>query len=402
MRKNGEDMTSGSRKSTGVSTDVPNEEALKLWVRSGGRCAFCNVYLLEDEFTSQVYKFGEMSHNVGKVESDRSPRGRYPLPLAERNKADNLLLLCETHHKLIDDRVKRAEYTVEDLRRIKREHEDRIKYLTSMGPDQQTTILRVVGDIRGGAVELSREHVRKTVRADANRYPDYALAFHGQDFEIDLRGLPAEGTSLYWQVGEERLREALQHRLREAVQRGEIRHLSVFAIARIPLLVSLGHMLDDKIPLDLYGKHRDGEEGWHWDPEEPAVTFEHVQVQTGTDSTKVAVVLNLSGTIQLAELPTHINREFFIFEMRPVGALSNRGILRARASLTNFANRYHLLLSELERDFKIAREIHLFAAIPVTAAVVCGRGLMRDAHPAVIVYDRTGSGYEVALEVNRS
>jgi len=56
----------------------------------------------------------------------------------------------------------------------------------------------------------------------------------------------------------------------------------------------------------------------------------------------------------------------------------------------------------MERDHKVAREIHLFAAVPVTAAVICGRGLMRDAQPAVIVYDRTDSGFKVALEVNRS
>jgi hypothetical protein len=79
----------------------------------------------------------------------------------------------------------------------------------------------------------------------------------------------------------------------------------------------------------------------------------------------------------------------------------NRGILRSRQSLANFADRYHAFLSELERDMKVARELHLFAAVPVTAAVVCGRGLMRDAQPALIVYDRTGSGFEFALEVNR-
>jgi hypothetical protein len=390
-----------AQKSEGASASIPDLERLKLWVRSGGRCAICNTYLLEDDFTGQVFNFGEMAHNVGRKQSSLSPRGLDPLPLTDRNKAENLLLLCEKHHKLIDHKIKQSEYSVDDLLKIKHAHEDRIKYLTSMGPDQQTTILRVVGDIRGRAVELSREHVRKTVSANASRYPYFALAFQGQDFEIDLRGLPDEGTPLYWQVGEARLREALLHRLAEGVQRGEIRHLSLFAIARIPLLISLGYMLDDKIPVDLYGKHRDGEESWFWSEQEPVVEFEHHQVQTGTDGTKVGILLNLSGTIHVNELPDHIGPEYFIFVIAPVGVTPNRNILRARGSLDNFSSSYHSLLSELERGHKAAREVHLFAAVPVTAAVVCGRGLMRDAQPAVIVYDRTDHGYEIALEVNR-
>jgi hypothetical protein len=234
-----------------------------------------------------------------------------------------------------------------------------------------------------------------------NRYPYYGLAFQGQDYEIDLRSLPGEGTALYWQTGEARLREALQHRLPEGVQRGDIRHMSVFAIGRIPLLVSLGYMLDDKIPVELYGKHRDGDESWHWNPDEPAVEFAHNEVQSGTDRSKVAVLLNLSGTIHLHELPDHIGPEYHVFTIAPVDVTPNRDILRARTSLLNFTRCYHRLLSELERGFKVAREIHLFAAVPVTAAVACGRGLMRDAQPALIVYDRSEQGYEKALEVNR-
>ena len=165
---------------------------------------------------------------------------------------------------------------------------------------------------------------------------------------------------------------------------------------------SPGYALDDKIPLDLYGKHRDGEEGWRWDEDAPVVTFELDVVQAGSDPTKVALVLNLSGTIQRGELPDHLGPDYHIFEIHPVGVTPNRSILSARASLKNFADAYHMFLSELERLHKSARELHLFAAIPVAAAVLVGRGLMRDVHPAVIVYDRVaGGGFEVTVEVNR-
>src|SRR3954447_19635367 len=123
------EATEDSAKAVQVaSTNIPDGERLALWVRSGGRCAVCNDYLLEDRLTAQVFSFGEMAHNVGRRQSAKSPRGLDPLPIEERNKADNLLLLCEKHHKLIDHGTKQHQYPVDELRKIKRAHEDRIKY----------------------------------------------------------------------------------------------------------------------------------------------------------------------------------------------------------------------------------------------------------------------------------
>src|SRR5688572_9246395 len=82
-----------------ASASIPIEERVKLWVCSGGRCAICNDYLLENELTGHVLNVGEMAHNVGRRRSKRSPRGMDDLPVEERNKAENLLLLCDRDHK---------------------------------------------------------------------------------------------------------------------------------------------------------------------------------------------------------------------------------------------------------------------------------------------------------------
>lgn len=44
---------------------------------------------------------GEMAHIV--AESPDGPRGQSPLTPTERNNYENLLLLCNVHHQLIDD-----------------------------------------------------------------------------------------------------------------------------------------------------------------------------------------------------------------------------------------------------------------------------------------------------------
>jgi hypothetical protein len=52
---------------------VSAEEKLKVWVRSGGRCAFCNVYLLQSELTRRPVLLGEVAHNVAASERVLEP-----------------------------------------------------------------------------------------------------------------------------------------------------------------------------------------------------------------------------------------------------------------------------------------------------------------------------------------
>jgi hypothetical protein len=73
----------------------------------------------------QPVSLAEMAHNVGRQKAPGSPRGLADLAIERRNKAENLLLLCGDHHRVIDAQVTRGDYTVEQLLELKKRHEDR-------------------------------------------------------------------------------------------------------------------------------------------------------------------------------------------------------------------------------------------------------------------------------------
>jgi len=101
---------------------VPEAEQRKLFVRSGNRCAFpaCRrVLTAEESPPDRLVVLGEMAHMV--AEQPNGPRGSTPLSLSERNRAENLILLCNTHHQLIDSQPQT--YTVERLLGMKEAHE---------------------------------------------------------------------------------------------------------------------------------------------------------------------------------------------------------------------------------------------------------------------------------------
>ena len=91
-----------------------------LWARSGNRCAICRRELVtESNGIDDEAIIGEECHIVAREVN--GPRGNSLLPISERDKPANLILLCRNHHKEIDDQVNT--FTEEVLRTIKAEHE---------------------------------------------------------------------------------------------------------------------------------------------------------------------------------------------------------------------------------------------------------------------------------------
>lgn len=390
-----------TEKSADASRHISDKATLELWVRSGGRCARCNKFLLEEPSFERPINLGERAHIAGWTSAAGSPRGDSPLPVPERNEPKNLVLLCQDCHTVIDHPDTRGDYPEAVILEIKRSHEERIHHLTGMSHDRETTVLRVFGMIRGSVPEMARDQAMRTVVDGAGRYARFPLAVDRHSIELNLAQLPdpeelADGS--YWRIGRMKI-DAVAGRIGEAVHDKHIRHISVFALARIPLLVYLGYVLDDKVPVDLYQKHRGGDEGWVWPEDAPAATFEVIKLKDGPAGTGVAIVLSLSGTIALADLPPAV-AGFPVYELKPIGITPNPNLFRSRATLDAFARAFQDLLAELEQANKTADGIHLFCAVPITAALTCGRTVMRHVHPPVSVYDRIGNTFQPVLTFN--
>jgi HNH endonuclease len=82
------------------------------------------------------------------------------------NSPENLVLLCATCHKLIDDRPDDYPRTV--VESFKQQHEERIRHVTGLGPDVQTTVVQLKARIAGSAVDIPAPHIYEAV---SPRYP---------------------------------------------------------------------------------------------------------------------------------------------------------------------------------------------------------------------------------------
>ena len=73
----------------GSTRTIPERIALHVWVAAGGRCTMCNRYLVVDEHTGAAGYIDQLTDIVGWKEAGGSPRSGDPLPVADRNEADN-------------------------------------------------------------------------------------------------------------------------------------------------------------------------------------------------------------------------------------------------------------------------------------------------------------------------
>lgn len=371
--------------------DVPNAVQRFLFVRAGGRCEFdgCNKYLLRHPLTRSDGNFAEMAHVVAFSES--GPRGRAPRP-RNIHDPDNLMLLCHDCHKLIDDDPGR--YSIATLIEYKRRHEERIFHVTGLGPDLVTMVIQLKANIGGQGVDIPVAHITEAV---APMYPT-----DPRGHVIDLTSINGEDEA-YYQTATREIRQQIRRIYEPGMNIERTRHISLFALAPIPLLVYLGSRLSSKIPVELYQRHRDTE-NWTWKRAGTPAGYEFLLLRAGRAKKKVALVLSLSGTVHVEDLPPQIDAEFHVYGITLAGKTPNPYFLNLRDDLVHFKEVYLRSLRSIYDEHGAMKELHLFPAVPAPVAVLCGRELLPKVDADLVVHDYNGAkgGFSFALRIERS
>ncbi len=95
----------------------------RLWMHSGNLCAFagCSKIILDNDH--EILK-GRVAHI--EAASEGGPRYNPDQTDEERCGYDNLMVLCNDHHDIVD-KSKTTTFSVENLQEMKKKHEDRVK-----------------------------------------------------------------------------------------------------------------------------------------------------------------------------------------------------------------------------------------------------------------------------------
>lgn len=358
--------------------DLPRPVVAYVWMRSGGRCAFpgCNIPLWKDILTNKGVNSGLIAHIVAWTAD--GPRGDAVLSPQLAKDASNLMLLCHPHHTLVD--TDPSQYSVALLRDFKARHEDRIERLTAIDADRRTTMILLQAAIGPHADPIQPDHARLAV-AESGRYPAEQM------ISIDLTGLgPRDDEADYWPRATGLVSARLRTALASMRHTGRVDHVSVLALAPIPLLIHLGRELGDKISAQVYNLHRDPK-GWRWPCD--SRRFKEFSVspedRLAPGAAEVGLLVSVTSNVQRAHVRAVLPEPTPLFELRTDAPVPD--LLRRPEELAEFSRLFQRVMERIHDEAPNASCIHLFAGVPVACAVEMGRALLPKVHAPILIYD---------------
>lgn len=362
---------------------IPSPVRRDLWIAAAGRCEFrgCCKPVDRDFLTKARSKVGEYAHIIAD-----SPAGARGVPgESERLAADpsNLMLACFDCHARIDRDGQGNEFTAEQLRAMKREHEARVEriYSATGVVESMPLVMSFPVGAHVPVVEVRDIHYAMLANSNFNRFPTSNAIyidqsnFHLQDNDPD-----------FWTNAQRALTQQYERLvLPELTARGGAAHLTIAGFAPIPMLMKLGALVGDKTPatiLDLPG------EKWLWDTRdacpEPRYTYNVPTIL----HREVSVVVSLSGRAQHP-----VGRVVVGFEAVAPG----RGIIRKEAHLQQFRASFNAFLQHLFAAG--ARVVHIHPATPLSASIEIGRLLLPKTFEEVHVWEWQAPDWKPALRL---
>lgn len=305
----------------------------------------------------------------------------------------NLMLMCDVHHRTIDSSKNLAKYTVKLLREYKRLHEKRTETLTKIKEDKLTTLLILQAPIGPHDDPISEDDARRAV-IENGRYPEDDILI------VNLQGLgPRDGKRTYWQEAKRMVAEQVHAQLQSARHRRKIDHLSIFALAPIPILIQLGLEIGDKVDGDVYNLARQPK-GWVWPNDGRRFTKANLSVPTTKDAAAkdVCAIVSVTSSVQHAHVSKAVPGNWPVFELRL--ETPNIDLIRSSDDLREFVRNFHSLMEAIHDKTPNTERIHVFTGVPVAVAVEMGRAQLPKRHAKLVLYDfnRSTNGMTKVME----
>lgn len=353
-----------------------------LWATTGGKCALCKKDLILDDVTKLV-NIGEKAHVIGH--GDKGPRREFieehGLNEDSLDALNNIILVCLECHTLIDRNE--SKYSPEFLYQAKADHENWIK--ARINPEDRSVVL--IHKTKGPKLD----HV-----ALANQLNTILVqSVHHQEEFTDLT---VDG----WERAKSKNQKIFEE-LCEVKDNFKGCSISIFPLSHIPLLIHLGVLLTDTIPVTVYQYDRIKE---HWvsgieksGVEKVIDLGIEVNEQMGK-STDLVVTMSVSAPINSEDVLQVMGcNDWDSIDISIVEPEINKVLYREHVEqLKNVFKR------SVEKANQVGRyqKVHLFYAGPAGLAIELGRCINPTMWPEVNLYhyeSRQVPRYQYAFSV---
>lgn len=371
-----------SAKKTGRGANISTTTKRTVIFESHGRCMFegCGKNLGIDDLTGTEGNYSYLAHNVAS--SEQGARGAKLLSEKLSDEPNNILLLCDKHHRLVD-KVGAIDYPASRLSQMRKDFN-----ITS------TTLLDALSFQSIPAFAVLWPVHRQTVAAPdslqiAQSYKPmrWRLKEHLNDISDNEALLRNSDIAVSGQIQLESIKQAADKILSQSHSNRYAAGL--FAIGLMPALIGLGALLGNKINIIPMLRYRDDNQ-WKWPFEKPIDDYYSISgIDTLTDIEE-EVTLTIAFTSEPESLISARNEAASKYQTKHIivkahqAYLGNGAIGHPKNGL-QFSTDMQKLLHQLRNDHNVQR-VHLFTCASNAACVFLGQAFDSH-HPEIVIYD---------------
>jgi hypothetical protein len=207
-----------------------------------------------------------------------------------------------------------------------------------------------------------------------------------------------DSKSDYWDIEKSNLEINFQRQIRPIIEKDKQSHFSLFAFAPQALLVYLGALFTDKIPVEVYQPIREPLT-WRW--QKHPDNFEFIVKEPENFDKQPVLIFSLSGKITEDRIVPIIGENINIWEITVDKDFLHNDFMRSQAQLTLFRQTVRKLMVSIKQKHGQSTPLHIFPAMPISCAIEMGRVRMPKADMPWIIYDQNSKlgGFISAIEI---
>jgi hypothetical protein len=367
---------------------ISESTSFLVWHAAASRCMYrgCSEDLGITALTTKKATRAYLAHIIAS--DPNGPRGETASSHNLSDDHENIMLMCDGHHRLID-RIDEDGHSVELLRDMRREHVRMVRKMLDGLAFPRAQAITLLADIANIPTIISENNIRNSMLArQLGPLPDvfHAIRRTQRDDRLRLSS---------W----ENILHEHELAIRDFVVQfgsGSSRCLTsdamaVFPLHLIPILVLAGRIVGEARPVEVfqYDRHR---KSWQWDLAaipQPANAFQ-VNDPSDTHADEVLLSIELTASVDERALPEAIASQVqngSIPWVRVTATQPDPGCISHPDDLVQFTTVARKAIKIIQDGIRPSR-VHLLGVSPASTLFRFGQLLQAGHHPAYNVYDR--------------
>ena len=359
----------------------------ELWGRSAGRCEMCNKVLYRSSLTKEKVQTAEKAHiyAFSPLGTRGNDKGR---DSTEINDISNLILLCPECHDLIDHDKKKKRYTVEVVQEIKRNHEERVEFVTGINPNRNYHVILLGNDIGSGTTVIKDEDAYDAMFIE-KEFPQ-----ESHPITITTRTPYSDFESKYWTVEEDNVQTQYERKIKPLLTEEKDNAFALFGLAPMPILIKMGTLLTDQHNVEIFQLHRDTK-SWKWQTSDLSNSLRFKINSPQKKGRKPVLVISTSGRILPERVTSILGDDCSIWEMTTDGEEPGNDIIKMKYDLESFRKCARSVLEEIRSSYEKPEEfLSIFPAMSVACSLAFGLCRMPKADLPWKIYDQNNNEHK--------